>query len=48
MPQIVQGRADKPLVVIDAGHGGHDPGSLSLDGRYREKDATLADRQGAA
>ena len=38
----VQGRADKPLVVIDAGHGGHDPGSLSLDGRYREKDATLA------
>jgi N-acetylmuramoyl-L-alanine amidase len=38
----VQGRADKPLVVIDAGHGGHDPGSLSLDGRYREKDAALA------
>ncbi|WBO23138.1 N-acetylmuramoyl-L-alanine amidase [Sphingomonas abietis] len=37
----VSGRADKPLVVIDAGHGGHDPGSLSLDGRYREKDATL-------
>ena len=40
MPQVA-GRADKPLVVIDAGHGGHDPGSLSLDGRYREKDATL-------
>jgi N-acetylmuramoyl-L-alanine amidase len=38
----VQGRADKPLVVIDAGHGGHDPGSLSLDGRKREKDAALA------
>ncbi len=38
----VQGRADKPLVVIDAGHGGHDPGSLSSDGRYREKDAALA------
>jgi N-acetylmuramoyl-L-alanine amidase len=37
----VEGRADKPLVVIDAGHGGHDPGSLSLDGKYREKDATL-------
>jgi N-acetylmuramoyl-L-alanine amidase len=37
----VEGRADKPLVVIDAGHGGHDPGSLSIDGRYREKDATL-------
>jgi N-acetylmuramoyl-L-alanine amidase len=38
----VAGRADKPLVVIDAGHGGHDPGSLSLDGRYKEKDAALA------
>jgi N-acetylmuramoyl-L-alanine amidase len=38
----VDGRADKPLVVIDAGHGGHDPGSMSLDGRYREKDAALA------
>lgn len=37
----VEGRADKPLVVIDAGHGGHDPGSLSTDGKYREKDATL-------
>jgi N-acetylmuramoyl-L-alanine amidase len=37
----VEGRANKPLVVIDAGHGGHDPGSLSVDGRYREKDATL-------
>jgi N-acetylmuramoyl-L-alanine amidase len=38
----VSGRADKPLVVIDAGHGGHDPGSLSIDGKYREKDASLA------
>lgn len=38
----VQGRRDKPLVVIDAGHGGHDPGSLSLDGGRREKDAALA------
>ncbi len=38
----VSGRADKPLVVIDAGHGGHDPGSLSLDGSRREKDAALA------
>lgn len=38
----VAGRADKPLVVIDAGHGGHDPGSLSIDGKYREKDASLA------
>jgi N-acetylmuramoyl-L-alanine amidase len=38
----VAGRADKPLVVIDPGHGGHDPGSLSIDGKYREKDASLA------
>ena len=37
----VSGRADKPLVVIDAGHGGHDPGSLSPDGAKREKDAAL-------
>lgn len=34
--------AAKPLVVIDAGHGGHDPGSLSADGGRREKDVTLA------
>jgi N-acetylmuramoyl-L-alanine amidase len=30
-----------PLVVIDAGHGGKDVGSISINGRY-EKDATLA------
>jgi len=32
----------RPLVVIDAGHGGHDPGSLSTDGGRREKDVALA------
>ncbi len=31
-----------PLVVIDAGHGGHDPGARSIDGRLAEKDLTLA------
>lgn len=31
----------RPLVVIDAGHGGHDPGSQSADGRYKEKDIAL-------
>lgn len=38
----VQGPADasRPLVVIDAGHGGHDPGAVQ--GRTREKDVTLA------
>lgn len=37
----VYGNADRPLVVIDAGHGGHDPGALSADGRLREKELTL-------
>lgn len=31
-----------PLVVIDAGHGGHDPGAISPHGGQREKDITLA------
>lgn len=31
-----------PLVVIDAGHGGHDPGAISPHGGQREKDVTLA------
>jgi N-acetylmuramoyl-L-alanine amidase len=31
----------KPLVVIDAGHGGKDVGAISVDGRY-EKDVTLS------
>jgi N-acetylmuramoyl-L-alanine amidase len=37
----VYGDASRPLVVIDAGHGGHDPGALSADGGLREKDVTL-------
>jgi N-acetylmuramoyl-L-alanine amidase len=32
---------EKPLVVIDAGHGGQDPGALGLHGT-REKNVTLA------
>lgn len=31
-----------PLVVIDAGHGGHDPGAISPHSGKREKDITLA------
>ncbi len=31
-----------PLVVLDAGHGGHDPGAISPHGGQREKDVTLA------
>ena len=38
----VQGPAGRPLVVIDAGHGGRDPGSISPYGGVREKDVTLA------
>jgi N-acetylmuramoyl-L-alanine amidase len=40
----VSGPADGnlPLVVIDAGHGGHDPGAISPHGGQREKDVTLA------
>jgi N-acetylmuramoyl-L-alanine amidase len=36
------GRSDRPLVVIDAGHGGHDPGALSPQSGTREKDITLS------
>lgn len=32
----------RPIVVIDAGHGGKDPGAAGLSGSSREKDLTLA------
>ena len=40
----VEGSRDgaRPLVVIDAGHGGHDPGAINTDMGKREKDVTLA------
>ena len=37
----IEGPEGRPLVVIDAGHGGHDPGALGSNGE-REKDLTLA------
>jgi N-acetylmuramoyl-L-alanine amidase len=43
LPEI-HGPADArlPLVVIDAGHGGHDPGAISPHGGQYEKHVTLA------
>ena len=42
MPRRVKSRSGgKPLVVIDAGHGGKDVGAISVNGKY-EKDVTLA------
>ena len=35
-------RGDRPLVVLDAGHGGKDPGARSPFGGRQEKDVTLA------
>lgn len=32
----------RPIVVIDAGHGGRDPGATSVSGEVSEKDLTLA------
>ncbi|NBK96543.1 MAG: N-acetylmuramoyl-L-alanine amidase [Erysipelotrichia bacterium] len=36
----IEVKEDKKVVVIDAGHGGYDAGSVALDGTY-EKDVTL-------
>lgn len=36
---VAKGRA---IVVIDAGHGGRDPGATSVSGQVREKELTLA------
>jgi N-acetylmuramoyl-L-alanine amidase len=43
LPAISGGRdARLPLVVIDPGHGGADPGAVSPASGYQEKDVTLA------
>jgi N-acetylmuramoyl-L-alanine amidase len=43
LPRILGSRRpDRPLVVIDAGHGGKDPGAISPITNRREKDVTLA------
>ncbi len=43
LPKIYGPNDDsRPLVVIDAGHGGHDPGAISPHGSQQEKNITLA------
>jgi N-acetylmuramoyl-L-alanine amidase len=34
--------AGRPIVVIDAGHGGSDPGAIAVSGDVKEKDLALA------
>ena len=41
LPRIYGADDSRPLVVIDAGHGGHDPGAVAPDGSHQEKDLTL-------
>ncbi|MDO7844653.1 N-acetylmuramoyl-L-alanine amidase [Sphingomonas immobilis] len=41
LPRIDGDDDSRPLVVIDAGHGGQDPGAISPDDGRREKDVTL-------
>ena len=36
------GTAGRPIVVIDAGHGGRDPGAIGVSGDVQEKDLSLA------
>lgn len=40
LPRIYGDDDSRPLVVVDAGHGGHDPGAMSSGG-LQEKDLTL-------
>lgn len=41
LPRVL-GPAGKPLIVLDPGHGGHDPGAISPHGGTREKHLTLS------
>ena len=38
-PQPTNAKSQKPIVVLDAGHGGHDPGAMANN--VREKDIVL-------
>ncbi|WP_428246385.1 N-acetylmuramoyl-L-alanine amidase family protein [Ferrovibrio sp.] len=46
-PSTAPGRDSRKLIVLDPGHGGHDPGAISASGRY-EKELTLAVAQALA
>ncbi|MBP5160681.1 MAG: N-acetylmuramoyl-L-alanine amidase [Alphaproteobacteria bacterium] len=39
-PKVETAKTKKPLIVLDPGHGGKDPGAISISGRY-EKVITL-------
>ena len=41
LPRVYGDDPSRPLVVIDAGHGGVDPGAISPNDGRREKDVTL-------
>ncbi|WP_298215796.1 N-acetylmuramoyl-L-alanine amidase [Acidocella sp.] len=41
LPRVVQASLKKPLIMLDPGHGGHDPGAIGASGLY-EKTVTLA------
>ncbi len=41
LPRVYGDDETRPLVVIDAGHGGVDPGAIAADSGLREKDVTL-------
>ena len=47
-PEGIANAESLPLVVIDAGHGGHDPGSISPETDRHEKTVTLAVARKAA
>ena len=41
LPRVYGADDSRPLVVIDAGHGGFDPGAINPETGLREKDVTL-------